>query len=69
MKLKKYKLFKQEVNHLLSIIKKLAPKKGVFDREMEECYYCGADMTDKNNITHKPDCEWLEARKLLEELA
>jgi hypothetical protein len=52
---------------LKSLLERLAPERGVIDYEFSKCYYCDADMRG-DSTEHKPDCPWLEALKLLEEL-
>jgi hypothetical protein len=61
-----------------SLLERLAPEEcaisSIADQEGDYdayCFYCGADAflsKDNYNIKHAPDCPWVEARKLLEEL-
>lgn len=55
------------------IIEKLAPKECPKNYEVHYgdgdyyCRFCGGDEIGPDFL-HKPDCAWVEARKLLEEL-
>jgi len=57
-----------------SLLERLAPEEtfydyGGYDNEVIKCIFCESDYVDgMENIKHTPDCPWIEARKLLEEL-
>jgi hypothetical protein len=57
-----------------SILERLAPeeypitKTNVGVLEITRCKYCDTITTMWGECNHAPDCPWVEARKLLEEL-